>query len=211
LLHEITIREMHFYALHAALDTAPRRDPEGLDNNVDLLLAHRDRYRTGNWAGHGGGRPRNAVDRWIDQPAVRKLLEHSHAVGLHRIHQLAIARDDAVIPGSQLRRVIAGVHRTVFDEGETHAALGPLQMVGNQIVVEFALPNIRAVRRADHAVLDSHVINFDRLVDELEIAHVCLTPEMPYVFIRLRLLLSARSEGRRLASSDAAKHEIVEQ
>ena len=161
LLEQEVVGRMHLDAVEPALDRATRRLGEGVDDLGDLVLRHGVR-------GHAGQRvdqdfrcrPGLRPGRPLQVTHMVDLREHPHAVRLHRLHQFLIARDDVVAPGVHGHGT-GPVHAGGFGQRQADAALGPGFMVGDQIVGQIGA-EVRAVRRAQHPVLDFQPVDHER-------------------------------------------------
>ena len=80
--------------------------------------------------------------------AMEQLLEHLHAVGAHGLHQRLEAGDHPVVDieeGVFARAVDAGR----LDDGQSAAAFGPGNMIGDGVCIEGMAGEVGAVHRED--------------------------------------------------------------
>ncbi len=162
LLDQEIVGAMHLDPVEAAFHRPAPRLCEGVDHLGDLVLRHRMRGHAGqrvdeDFRRRPGLRPR----RTLIEAHMVDLREHAHAVRLHRLHELLVARDDAVVPG--IHGHGAGlVDARRLDQRQAHAAPRPRLVIGDQVVRQVAAPQVGAVRGAQHTVLDFHPVDHER-------------------------------------------------
>src|SRR5690554_1160038 len=153
---------MNFDAVQPCFFASYGRLGEGFYDLVDHGLGHRDRNVCTQRVGHGRRAPRRrSIHGHTIMPGMPELLENSHAVWLHGLHELGIAGIKRGIEHVE-RRQAGRVDRENFKNTQTNAAARTNRVVGDQIVIHDTAANPGGMGSADDAIGYRAASNLDR-------------------------------------------------